>query len=137
MRRSAGAVYLLYDADCGPCTEFKRLVKDLDLRHKINPVPLQRDFAYELVRTEMTHEEMMRSMHVVYHDAHSVEREDEHKIFSGGDALMELIRFFPLGFLFYSPLRNQRALRRFSWDTYTFMTRLRRKSKSCPVFEKV
>jgi predicted DCC family thiol-disulfide oxidoreductase YuxK len=137
MRRSAGAVYLLYDAECGPCTEFKRLVKDLDLSHKINPVPLQRDFAYNLVRTEMTHQEMMRSMHVVYHDLHSIDHVDEKRVFSGGDALMELIRFLPLGFLFYPQIKNHWAFRSFYWGAYTFMTRLRKKSRSCPVFEKI
>jgi predicted DCC family thiol-disulfide oxidoreductase YuxK len=135
MQARTGIAYLLYDADCGPCTRFKKLVKDLDLMHKIKPVPLQRRLAYQLVQTRMTREDMMRSMHIVYLDPRSVGYKDESRIFTGGDALMELIRLLPVGTLLYRPMKRHWFLRKFVRRTYTFMTKLRKQSKSCAVFD--
>jgi predicted DCC family thiol-disulfide oxidoreductase YuxK len=127
-----GPVYLLYDDDCGSCTEFKSFTEHLDLMHRITPVPLHSDKAFELVSSRMTRAEMMQSMHVVYHKTSPGGRGDD-KIFSGGDALTELIRFLPLGSLIYHLTKRFRSFRRMVLWAYVRMTRVRTRSKSCSV----
>src|SRR5207245_2672333 len=116
--------YLLYDANCGPCTSFKDLVRNLDLMHRMIPLPLQSKLAYELVRNRVTKEEMMRSFHIVYIRDHPTGKGEGNAIFSGGNALIQLIRLLPLGFILY-PLWRFKSLRRFIWWIYLRVSQLR------------
>lgn len=90
--------YLLYDAVCGPCTRFKNIIVRLDIIHKLMPIPLESNLAFELVRSEETREEMMQAFHIVYNARSLIAAsEQQDRIFRGGDALIQLIRLLPLG----------------------------------------
>ncbi len=131
MQVRTGVGYLLYDASCGPCTRFKNIIMNLNPRHNVIAVPLQLDFARELVRGRMKEEDMMRSMHLVYFHSTSPLDEKEKRVLSGGDALVELVRLLPSGSILYRLVKRSRFLRKSFGRFYTIMTGLRSKSKSC------
>lgn len=124
--------YLLYDADCGPCTRFKNLVVRLDVTHKLMPIPLESDLAYELVRGEETREEMMQAFHIVYNTRSPiVVGERQGRIFRAGDAVVQLIRLLPLGSTTYWVIAHFAPLRRLIRWFYPRMAELRTISVSC------
>lgn len=78
---------LAYDADCGPCTQFKRLVGFLDVRRQIDSIPLiQADSEGLLasVPVSLRH----RSFHLVAPDGN---------VLSGATAIPTLVGLLPGG----------------------------------------
>lgn len=129
-----GAAYLLYDADCGPCTRFKNIIVRLDPKHRLIPIPLQSGTAYELVRSEMTRAEMMRAVHIVYSTSRSIEPTGERgRVFNAGDALIQLIRLLPLGSYAYWVAVHFRPFRTLIRWLYYRVAELRAISLSCKV----
>ncbi len=59
---SADPAWLLYDADCGLCKFVVARVLELDVRHRLRPLPIQR--AAELL-SGLDREERLRTFHVV------------------------------------------------------------------------
>jgi predicted DCC family thiol-disulfide oxidoreductase YuxK len=82
------ANYLMaYDADCGPCTQFKRLVDFLDIYHVIDFVSLADADKLGLLNN-MSESLRFKSFHLISPDG---------DIQSGSEALYDLIALFPLG----------------------------------------
>ena len=80
--------YLLaYDADCGPCTRFKRLVDLLDAYHKIDFLSLTDANEHGLLN-RIPESLRFESFHLISTNG---------DIQSGSDALLDLIGVFPLG----------------------------------------
>ncbi len=125
--------YLLYDADCGPCTRFKNLVIRLDIDHKLVPIPMKSEFAYDLVRGRETRAEMMQAFHIVLTDASVADGAEQNDIFSAGDALIQLTRLLPLGSITYWAIAHFRPLRSFIRWLYPRIAELRNISVSCRV----
>ena len=124
--------YLLYDADCGPCTRFKNLIIRLDITHKIIPLPLESDLAYALVRSEETREEMMQAFHIVYNTSSPIgASQQQNRIFRAGDALIQLIRLLPLGSSAYWVIVHFAPLRRLIQWSYPRLAELRAISVPC------
>jgi predicted DCC family thiol-disulfide oxidoreductase YuxK len=124
--------FLLYDDECGPCTRFKNVVVRLDIKHKLIPIPLESNLAYELVRSEETREEMMQAFHIVYSTASQiVDGEQQDRIFRAGDALIQLIRLLPLGSIAYWVIARFSPLRKLIQWLYPYMAKLRAISVSC------
>lgn len=126
-----GVAYLLYDADCGPCTRFRNLVVRLDVRHKLIPIQLQSALAFDLVRSQMTKAEMMQAFHIVYGRTSMVPSGERERIFNAGDALMQLTRLLPLGSYIYWIVAHFSPLRTFIRWLYSRMALLRTTSVSC------
>lgn len=127
-RREENRAFLLYDAECGPCTRFMKAVKRLDLGARIVPIPLQNPLSFELVKSRMTRHEMMRSFHLV---SPSSSINEENQVFSAGDGLIHLIPYLPLGNLIFRPVKHARKLRKLIRWTYDQCTRLRWSSRTC------
>ena len=126
--------YLLYDAVCGPCTRFKNIIVRLDIIHKLMPIPLESNLAFELVRSEETREEMMQAFHIVYNARSLIAAsEQQDRIFRGGDALIQLIRLLPLGFTAYWVIVHFAPFRKLIQWSYPCMAELRAISVSCRV----
>lgn len=126
--------YLLYDDDCGPCTRFKNIVVNLDISRKLTPIPLSSKLAYELVRTKETREEMMQAFHIVYSGLSPITRGDSQaRIFSAGEALIQLIRLLPLGAVTFWVIAHFQPLRSFIVWLYPHIAELRAISVSCKV----
>jgi len=126
------AAYLLYDSNCGPCTKFKDIVIRLDMTHRLIPIPLQSDLAYELVRSQESRAELMQAFHIVYARARpTLNAEQQETVFSAGDALIQLIRLLPLGSMLYWVITHFRPLRRLIRWTYTRIAQFRAVSVSC------
>jgi predicted DCC family thiol-disulfide oxidoreductase YuxK len=82
------ANYLMaYDADCGPCTQFKRLVNFLDIYHAIDFIHLADADKLGLLNT-ISEPLRFKSFHLISPDG---------DIHSGSEALYDLIALFPLG----------------------------------------
>ena len=80
--------YLLaYDADCGPCTRFKRLVDFLDAYHTIDFLSLT-DANERGLLNGIPESLRFESFHLI---------STKGDIQSGSDALLDLIGLFPLG----------------------------------------
>jgi predicted DCC family thiol-disulfide oxidoreductase YuxK len=80
--------YLLaYDADCGPCTRFKRLVDFFDAYHKIDFLSLTDANEHGLLN-RIPESLRFESFHLISTNG---------DIQSGSDALLHLIGLFPLG----------------------------------------
>jgi predicted DCC family thiol-disulfide oxidoreductase YuxK len=80
--------YLLaYDADCGPCTQFKRLVDFLDAYHTIDFLSLTDANEHGLLN-RIPESLRFESFHLISTNG---------DIQSGSDALLDLIGLFPLG----------------------------------------
>lgn len=82
--------YILYDADCGPCSTFEAIVMRLDVHHNLAAVPLQDRVAHQILKDRMPESEVMKAFHIV-------QKAPREEVFSGGDALVQLLRFLPLG----------------------------------------
>ena len=78
---------MAYDADCGPCTQFKRLVDFLDIYHAIDFIPLADADKLGLLNN-MSEPLRFKSFHLISPDG---------DIQSGSEALYDLIALFPLG----------------------------------------
>lgn len=81
---------MAYDADCGPCAKFKQVVAILDIRRKVDFVPLDIADASGLLDA-VPRNLRYRSFHIVLPDR---------KVLSGANALPELISLFPAGPVF-------------------------------------
>lgn len=82
------ANYLMaYDADCGPCTQFKRLVDFLDIYHAIDFIHLADADKLGLLNT-ISEPLRFKSFHLISPDG---------DIHSGPEALYDLIALLPLG----------------------------------------
>jgi predicted DCC family thiol-disulfide oxidoreductase YuxK len=114
--------YLLYDADCGPCTLFMRIVKRFDIGRKIIPVALQVHFAADLVRGKLSDEEAFRSFHLVQVS------KDGKQIFSAGDGLVQLLEYLPFGDRLVSVIRRVKIFGRFVDSVYLQASRIRKSS---------
>lgn len=124
--------FLLYDDECGPCRRFKNVVVRLDIKHRLIPIPLESNLAYELVRSKETREEMMQAFHIVYPTASLiVDGEEQERIFRAGDAVIQLIRLLPLGSMAYWVIARFSPFRRFVQWLYPLMAELRAISVSC------
>lgn len=120
------SAYLLYDADCGPCTRFMRIVKLLDFRNMLVPVPLRGERAKILVNGSLSNDELMRSFHIVITDSSMHTR-----IFSAGDGLIALLRFFPLGFIAGGVFQRIKTLRDVANWSYIRAAHLHQSSDEC------
>ncbi len=80
---------MAYDADCGPCTTFKRVVDFLDRYDKIDFVSFI-DANNSGILDEIPFSIRFSSFHLIFPTG---------KIMSGSDALLDLIKIFPLGFI--------------------------------------
>ena len=103
---------MAYDADCGPCTEFKRLVDLLDIYHAIDFIPLADADKLGLLNTIS---ELLRfkSFHLISPDG---------DIQSGPEALYDLIALFPLGGHFSKLivlLPGGKRMTRFLYNTFS------------------
>ena len=78
---------MAYDADCGPCTQFKRLVDFLDVCHVIDFIPLANADKLGLLNN-MSEPLRFKSFYLISTDG---------DIQSGSEALYDLIALFPLG----------------------------------------
>ncbi len=126
-----GVAYLLYDADCGPCTRFRNAIVRLDVWHKLIPVPLQSPTAFDLVRSQMTKAEMMQAFHIVYSKTSLAPTGERERIFNAADAMVQLIRLLPLGSYAYWVVAHFNPLRILIRWLYSHMTELRTISVSC------
>lgn len=80
--------YLLaYDADCGPCTRFKRAIGFLDSYQRISPIPLTEADA-EGILVSIPTSRRHRSFHLVAPDG---------EVLSGAAALPTLVGLLPAG----------------------------------------
>ena len=80
--------YLLaYDADCGPCTSFKRVVDFLDVYNTIDFVSLT-DANERGLLNRIPESVRLKSFHLIFPNG---------EIQSGSEALYDLISLFPLG----------------------------------------
>jgi predicted DCC family thiol-disulfide oxidoreductase YuxK len=93
--RSLSKYVLAYDADCGPCTKFKRIVDILDKYEKIDFISL----------TKADEEGLLDNIPVRqrYKSFHLISPKGEPK--SGSEALLELIVILPGGKII-SPIIN-------------------------------
>ena len=78
---------MAYDADCGPCTRFKRLVDFLDRYRRIDPISLTRADELGLL-DKIPHYLKHKSFHLISPDGY---------IESGAGALPALISLLPSG----------------------------------------
>ena len=115
----ASSVYLLYDADCGPCARFMRISKVFDYRNALIPVSLRTEMAAMLVRDRISKERMMKSFHIV------LRRIGCTQIFSGGDGLIHLLHYFPFGKITAELFRRHESLRCAARWVYDQATRIR------------
>ena len=91
MTETNHTAYLLYDSKCGRCTSFMKIAKWFDHHDLLAPVPLQYDLARNLVNGEKSSEELMDSFHTV-----TIEKSGKRNLASGGDGLIELLKYFPV-----------------------------------------
>ncbi len=78
--------YLVYDGGCGLCTLGKDLVKALDWRRRIRPVPLQDPESARLL-AGMDEAQRWASFHVVA----------DGRVASRGDGVLEVLGVLPMG----------------------------------------
>jgi predicted DCC family thiol-disulfide oxidoreductase YuxK len=120
-----GGAYLLYDSDCGPCTNFMKLVGHLDVHHQITPVSFYESESFNLAGPEMSRRQMLSSFHLVEIS------EEKRKVFSAGDGAIRLTKYLPLGFLTFRAINRVKFLRKFVRRVYFGATRIRGASPSC------
>lgn len=120
MTRTNQKAYLIYDADCGRCLTFMKFAKCFDTNDALMPVPLQNDFSYALVGKRLSPSEMMRTFHLV-------EKETAGKLnlSSGGDGLLELLKYFPHMERVAPIAGKSPTLRKFANSFYISLSRLR------------
>jgi len=99
----------VYDADCRVCTAAKDVVKVLDLRGRIRPVPIQDPRSAGLLAA-IDEERRRASFHVVV-DGRTASR---------GDGLLEILGALPMGYGIPRLAADVPALRRASERVYAF-----------------
>lgn len=88
MQTGSSSKYILaYDADCGPCTKFKRIVDILDKYEKIDFISLTKANQEGLLVKIPVHERY-KSFHLIFPKGEAK---------SGSEALLELIAILPGG----------------------------------------
>src|SRR5215207_1599851 len=112
--------FLAYDADCGPCIRFKRLVDFLDASHKIDFLSLT-DANENGLLNRIPESLRFESFHLISTNG---------DIQSGSDALLDLIGLLPLGraiskIILFFPGGKQMI--RFLYDTFSRL----HKASSC------
>ena len=108
--------YLLYDADCGPCTFFMNIV--MRFARRIVAVSLASQLSLDLVQGILSKQELFRSFHVVEGTSGNIQ------VYSAGDGLIHLLEYFPLGRKI-APIMERRSLGNFANRIYLQATRLR------------
>ena len=78
---------LAYDADCGPCTRFKRLVEFIDTKNQVDFIPLIEADESGLL-DEIPRSERHASFHLVQPGG---------EVLNGAAAIPSLIKILPLG----------------------------------------
>lgn len=112
--------YLLYDSECGHCTFFMKIAKCFDFHDRIVPIPLKNDLSLDLVRDKISNEELMSSFHMV-----EIEKTGKHNLASGGDGLIELLKFIPITRKIASVAGNSPSFRALTRSLYSALARLR------------
>ena len=88
MQTGSSSKYILaYDANCGPCTKFKRIVDILDKYEKIDFISLTKADQEGLLDKIPVHQRY-KSFHLIFHKGDAK---------SGSEALLELIVILPGG----------------------------------------
>ncbi len=127
--RNSGAdlfrAYLLYDSRCGPCTRFMKIVKVLDLNHKLIPVSIYETETEGLVQGLLSSTRLKSSFHVLEVSQNKAE------VYSAGDGLIRLTRYAPGGSVTYPVVSHAKFLRQFLRWAYFQATKIRKASKSC------
>ena len=96
MQTGSSSKYILaYDANCGPCTKFKRIVDILDKYERIDFISLTKADQERLLDKIPVHQRY-KSFHLIFPNGDSK---------SGSDALLELIAILP-GSKILSPIIN-------------------------------
>jgi len=126
-RVSFSKAYLLYDSRCGPCTDFVRIAKVLDLHGRLTPLSIHGKQAESLVSGVISSTRLKNSFHVVE------VRDGIAEVFSAGDGLIRLTRYAPGGKITFSLVSRIKALRQAVRWSYFQMTRIRSASKTCSV----
>jgi len=108
--------YLLYDADCGPCTFFMKIVRRS--ARKIVAVSLASQLSLDLVQGILSRQELFRSFHVVEVTPSNIQ------VYSAGDGLIHLLEYFPLGRKI-APIMGRMCLGNSASRIYLQATRLR------------
>ena len=109
---------LVYDADCGPCTGFKRLVSFLDLDSKISCLSL-RDADNAGLLDSIPEDLRYLSMHFVATDK---------SVLSGSDAIPSILELLPCGRLPSRLLKLNGLGRKLTTIGYASAARLRGRS---------
>ncbi|MFY9870532.1 MAG: DCC1-like thiol-disulfide oxidoreductase family protein [Candidatus Nitrosopolaris sp.] len=93
--RSSSKYILAYDANCGPCTKFKRIVDILDKYERINFISLTKADQEGLL-DKIPVDQRYKSFHLIFPKGDAE---------SGSEALLELIVILPRGKII-SPIIN-------------------------------
>jgi predicted DCC family thiol-disulfide oxidoreductase YuxK len=86
-KNSMSRYRLAYDADCGPCTKFKRAIGFLDSYHRISPISLVEADSLGML-DKVPAARRHRSFHLVAPNG---------EILSGAEAIPTLVRLLPGG----------------------------------------
>jgi|GEM_PF-3347671 predicted DCC family thiol-disulfide oxidoreductase YuxK len=120
--------YLLYDTNCGSCKRFMKIVRLLDFSRKLIPVALQDQLSLELVSGKLTSEEMFCSFHLV-----QVMNSGQNQVLSAGDALVQLLEYFPFGGRITSMMQRVKISR--SLVSWTYLQASRIRTASCKLVQ--
>jgi predicted DCC family thiol-disulfide oxidoreductase YuxK len=124
---SFSKAYLLYDSRCGPCTDFMKLAKVLDLHRRLTPISIHGRQAEILVAGVISPTRLKNSFHVVE------VRDGIAEVFSAGDGLIRLTRYAPGGKITFAAVSRIKSIRQALRWSYFQMTRIRSASKTCSV----
>ena len=106
---------MAYDADCGPCTEFRHAVGALDKYHKLDFIPLTRADQIGLL-DRVPASMRYKSFHLIFPKGE--------KIKSGSDALLDLVAILPGGRVAHPILNYFPGGKRIVHFIYTRFSRL-------------
>ncbi len=109
---------LVYDADCGPCTRFKRLISLLNVESKIVFVSL-RDADRRNLLDSVPMDLRYQSMHFVMTDR---------SVLSGSEAVPSILASLPGGTVLSGLLKQNRLGRKLTAAGYAAAARLRGRS---------
>lgn len=102
--------YLVYDGDCRVCALMKSLVKALDWRRRIRPVPLRDPEAARLLAA-VDEDQRLASFHFV----------SDGRTASRGDGLLEILGALPMGLGIPKLAAEMPPLRRASERVYALL----------------
>jgi hypothetical protein len=97
-----------------------KIVRRLDFGRKLIPVALQDQLSLDLVNGKLSGDEMLLSFHLV-----RVMNSGGNQIFSAGDALVQLLEYFPFGGWIRSMMQRVKFFRSTVNWTYLEATRIR------------